>query len=211
MSTPSLPYIMKPSGLLSIFILLVKNGLDKGACIISSGNSSDLYATQCKTSLYSKTLRLKLLEMWDLCACIPFELQICWLLMYTSTLEKSECKLLFTWVTRRIRASCFLCRCRFFVCFCPFFVFFFTFFVIASFVITTLYKFQFQSQLRLSQINIVIPLFLKVKLYAFCAEWDSKKKLLFMGRQEIAIYWDFPSKISGNCHKKLVPKNARHE
>ena len=32
-----------------------------------------------------------------------------------------------------------------------------------------------------------------------------------MGRQEIVNYWDFPSKISRNCHKSLVPKINRHD
>ena len=32
-----------------------------------------------------------------------------------------------------------------------------------------------------------------------------------MGRQYIVNYWDFPSKISKNCHKSLVPKINRHD
>ena len=32
-----------------------------------------------------------------------------------------------------------------------------------------------------------------------------------MGRQDIANYWDFPSKISRNCHKRLVLKISRHD
>ena len=32
-----------------------------------------------------------------------------------------------------------------------------------------------------------------------------------MGRQDIVNYWDFPSKTSRNCHKRLVPKFTRHD
>ena len=39
-SSPSLPYNMKPSGLRSILIRLVTKGSDRGASLISSGNSS---------------------------------------------------------------------------------------------------------------------------------------------------------------------------
>ena len=36
-------------------------------------------------------------------------------------------------------------------------------------------------------------------------------KFLFVGQQNIVNYWDFPSEISRNCHKRLVTKNARQD
>ena len=58
---PSVPYYMKPSWLLSIFILLVKNGSDTVASRISSGDFSQSYSLECKTLLYSE-MAFKLLE-----------------------------------------------------------------------------------------------------------------------------------------------------
>ena len=66
--------------------------------------------------------------------------------------------------------SLFLRR-LFLFCFCFFFVFFFHFFGIVSFVTTTPDKIQFQSQVRLSQINVKFPIRLKFKLYAVFIEW----------------------------------------
>ena len=100
---------------------------------------------------------------------------------------------------------------RFLIRICLFFVFLFKFFGIVSFVTTTLDQLQFQSEVRLSQINLVIPIRLIFKLYAVFIEWGSKINFLFVGRQDIVNYWDFPSYISRNSHKKLVPKIARHD
>ena len=88
---------------------------------------------------------------------------------------------------------------------------FFYFFGIVSIVTTTPDKFQFQSQVRLSQINVIFPFRLKIELYAVLIEWGSRIDFLFMGRQDIFNYGDIPSKISRNCHKRLVPKNTRHD
>ena len=86
-----------------------------------------------------------------------------------------------------------------------------SFFVFVSFVTIIFDNFQFQSQIRLSQVNMVVPLRLKIKLYAVFIEWGVRINLLFVGQQDIVNYWDFPSKITRNCHKKLVPKSARYE
>ena len=61
-------------------------------------------------------------------------------------------------------------RHRFFIHLCLFFVLFFFFFGIVSFVTTTLDKLRFQSQVRLSQVNLVVPLRLKLKPYAVIIE-----------------------------------------
>ena len=72
--------------------------------------------------------------------------------MYTSTLEKIECKMWFTWKTRGTGASS--SAVSFSSAFASSLCYFFYFFAIVSFVITTPDKFQFQSQVRLSQINV---------------------------------------------------------
>ena len=55
-STPTLPCNMKPTGLLRIFILLVKKGSDKSASIISTGNSSQLYPRNAKPTCIQRWL-----------------------------------------------------------------------------------------------------------------------------------------------------------
>ena len=90
-------------------------------------------------------------------------------------------------------------------------MFLFYFFGIVSFVTTTLDKFQFQSQVRLSQIKVIVPIRLKFKLYAVFIKWGSRIDFLFMGRLDIVNYWDFPSKIFRHCHKRLVPKIVSHD
>ena len=62
-STPNLPYNMKPLGLLSFFILLVKKGWDKAASIVSSENSSYSYTSQFNAPVFSKMALFKLLEL----------------------------------------------------------------------------------------------------------------------------------------------------
>ena len=126
--------------------------------------------------------------------------------MYTSTLEKIDCKVLFTWLTRRLERLT-----------APppfphlFFVLLSYFFAIVSFVTTTLDKFQFRSQVRLSQINVLVPIRLKPKVFAVFIKIGSRIDFLFVVQQDIVNYWDFPSKTSRNCHKMLEPKSTRLE
>ena len=94
---------------------------------------------------------------------------------------------------------------------CHFFVLLFYFFGIVSFVTTTPDKVHFQNQLRLSHINVIVPIRLKFKLYAVFNKLGNRIDFLFMGRQATVNYWDFPSKISRNSLKSLVPKIARHD
>ena len=96
-------------------------------------------------------------------------------------------------------------------CFCLFFVLLFYSFAIVGSVTTTPDKFQFQSQVRLSQINVIIPIRLKLKLYAVFIKWGVGIDFLFLGQQDIVNYWDFPSKTSRNCYKRLIPKITRHD
>ena len=81
----------------------------------------------------------------------------------------------------------------------------------ANFVTKTSDKFRFQSQRSLSLINVGVMISSKFKLYAVLIKWGSRVYSLFVERQEIVNYWDFPSKISRNCHKWLVPKITRHD
>ena len=102
-------------------------------------------------------------------------------------------------------------RRLFLFCLCLIFVLLFYFFAFVSFVTTTPEKFQFQSQVRLSQINVIVPIRLKFKIFAVFIGWESRLDFLFMVRQDIANYRDIPSKNSRNCHKSLVPKITWHE
>ena len=88
---------------------------------------------------------------------------------------------------------------------------FLNFFGIVSFVTTTLDKYHFRSPVRLSQINAVAPIHLKVELYAVLIEWGSRIDFLFVERQYIINYWDFPSKTSRKWLKRLAPKISWHD
>ena len=61
----------------------------------------------------------------------------------------------------------------------------FYFFAIVSFITTAPDKFQFQSEVRLSQINVIVPIPLKFKLYAVFIKWGNRIGFLFMRRQDI--------------------------
>ena len=109
------------------------------------------------------------------------------------------------------RNWCLLLRRLFLIGFRLFFVLLFYFFANISFVTNTPDKFQFENQVRLSEINVRVPIRLKFKLYVVFIKWGTMIDFLFKGRRDIVNYWDFPSKISGNCHKMLVPKITRHD
>ena len=82
-----------------------------------------------------------------------------------------------------------------------FFVLFFYFFGIVSFVTTTPDKFQFQSQVRLSQTNVIDSIPIKFKLYAVFIECGSRVDFLFMGQQGIVNYGDFPPRVPETATK----------
>ena len=86
------------------------------------------------------------------------------------------------------------------------FVLLFLFLTLVCIVTTSFDKFELQCQKRLSQINVIVPIRLKFKLYAVFIKWGSWINFLFMWGQYIVNNWDFPSKISRHCHKRLVPK-----
>ena len=73
-----------------------------------------------------------------------------------------------------------LFRRRFRLCFGHFFVLFIISLGVFSFA--TFDKFQFQSQVRLSQINIVVHICLKFKLYAAFIERGGRINFVFVGR-----------------------------
>ena len=58
-------------------------------------------------------------------------------------------------------------------------------FAIVSFITTTFDIFQFQSPVRLSQINVIVPIRLKFQLYANLIKWGGRMVFLFVGRQGI--------------------------
>ena len=88
------------------------------------------------------------------------------------------------------------------------FVLLFLFFTLECIVTTSFDKFELQCQKRLSQVNVILPIGLKFKLYAAFIKWGSWINFLFMRGQDIVDNWDFPSKISRHCHKRLAPKNV---
>ena len=70
---------------------------------------------------------------------------------------------------------------RFPIHFCRFLVLIFNFFGIVSVETTTLNKLQFQSRVRLSEINAVVPIWLKLKLKAVFIKRCSRTHFLFVG------------------------------
>ena len=84
---------------------------------------------------------------------------------------------------------------------CLFFMLSFNFFANVKIVATTLDKFQFQSQVRLSQINVRIPTPLKFDLYAVFIKCGSRIAFFFVGQQEFLNYSDFLSTISKKATK----------
>ena len=80
------------------------------------------------------------------------------------------------------------------------------FLTLVCIVTTSFEKLELQCQKRLPQINVIVPIRLKLKLYAVFIKWGSWINFLFMRRQAIVNNWDFPSKISGHRHMRLAPK-----
>ena len=103
-----------------------------------------------------------------------------------------------------------LLRRRILIRFCLFFVLFPKFSGFVSFVTTALDKFQFQSQVRLSQNSVLVLIRLQFKPNAVVIEIVFRINVFFMGRQDIVNYWDFPSKIFRNCHRTVLPQIARY-
>ena len=200
---------MKPSGLLSIFTLLEKKGSNRGLVIISSAKLSYSYPSQCKTPLQSNLALLKLLEKRSCAHTIHLK---CIFAGYCCALQHCTKK----WVQKVFHMSnetnwSLLLLLCFYIHFSFFFVFLFCLFGIVSFVTMTFDNFQFQSQVRLSQINLIGPIRLKFNFYAVFIEWGSWMDFLFVGQQNMVKYWDFRSKISRSCYKSLVLKITRHD
>ena len=116
--------------------------------------------------------------------------------------------MLFTWVTRGtgVSSSTVSSSSALASSLC-----FFNFFGFVISVTTTPDKFQFPSQVRLFQINVIVLICLKFKLYAVFIDWNSRLDFLLIGRQQIVNYWYFPYKISRDCHWRLVPKITWHD
>ena len=187
-STPILPYNMKPSELLIILILLVKKRSDRVASIKSSRGSSYSHASQskifcnqrrpprkcwlCKTWAHRRHLDC---NNFDCCCTHQHWKNWVQIVVYISNERNRSLLLLFRFVIR----FCFL-------------IAFLFFFGIVSLVTTTLDKFQFQSQVHLSHINVIVWIRFNFKLYAISIEWGSRITFLLVGRQDVINYWDFP-------------------
>ena len=87
----------------------------------------------------------------------------------------------------------------------------FYFFGIISFVTTTPDKLNFQSQVHVSQISVIVPIRLKFKFYAVFIDWSNRMDFSFLGRQDIVHDWDIPSKVPKNYQKSLEPKITPHD
>ena len=77
---------------------------------------------------------------------------------------------------------------------------------LVSIVTTSFDKFELHCQKRLSQINVIAPIHSKFRFYAVFIKLSIWIFFLFMRGQDIVNNWDFRSKISRQCHKRLVPK-----
>ena len=75
-----------------------------------------------------------------------------------------------------------------------------------SFVTMTLDNFLFQNQVRLPQTSVKVPGRLKFKRYEVFVERGSMKKFLFVERQDIVNYWDFPPTFSKTATKRWYQK-----
>ena len=208
-STPNLPYNMKPSDLLSIFNLLLKKRFRQG----------------CFHNFIKKFFIVVPLAVKNLLVFRDGSLEVVGNVRFVHIQFFRNVNLLIVgvhfnngrnWVKKFVYMSnernwCLFLLRPFLIRFYFFFVLLFYFFAIVSFVTTTPDKLQFQSQVLLFQINVIVPIRLKLELYAIFTQWGSMLYFLFMGRQDIVNYWNFSSKVSRNCHKRLVPKITRHD
>ena len=109
------------------------------------------------------------------------------------------------------RNWCLLFHRLFLIRFCLFFLPLLSFVASVNFVTTTPDKFQLQSRVRLSQINIIVPIRLKFKVYAVSIEWGTRIDFLFMGWQDIVDYWYFPPRFPDTAtegwYRKLLDMN----
>ena len=103
-------------------------------------------------------------------------------------------------------------RCRrFLMRFCLFLVLFFYFFVLVSFTSTTLDKFHFPRPVRLSQVNIKVPIRLKLKFYAIFIEWGGRIDFLFVVDKTSSTTGtsppSFPETATKEWYRKLLDMN----
>ena len=208
MSAPILQYNMKPSGLLSIFILLrfrqrrFQNSIRKFFIFVPLTMQNafvfkDRYFEVAGKVRFVRIQSIRVVNLLIVDVYLNIGQNWVQIVVYMSR-EKS-------W-----SFFVLLRRHRFLIRFCLLFVLLFYFSGIVSFVTTTLAEFQFQSQVKLSQINVTVPTPLKFKLFAVFNESGSRTSFLFVGRPDIVNYWYLPSKVSRNCQKWLVPRIARH-
>ena len=85
------------------------------------------------------------------------------------------------------------------------FVLLFLFLTLVCIVTTSFDNTELQCQRRPSQINVIVPIRFKIKLYAVFIKLGSRINFLFMRGQDIVNNWDSLSKISRYFYKKLVP------
>ena len=132
-----------------------------------------------QTSLVFRDGSLEVVRIGQLLHMQSIKIEKCSRLMYTSTFKKLECKVYFTWITRRTGAwssSSSISRL-------PYAYSFFlqslsiihdassNLIAIVSFATTTPDHFQFESQMSLSQINGTDPIVSNFKILEVFIEW----------------------------------------
>ena len=155
-------------------------------------------------SLFFRYSPMKLLEVYGFCAYNPLELWIFPLSIYTSTVEEIECKMLFTSKTRGTRHSCSSSVSSFrlasFLC-CS----------LSSLVLIVCKYDPWEISVSKPSKSDSNQRNMKFKLNALFIVWGKRISFLFVGRQDIINYCNYSSEFFRNCHKRLVPKNARHD
>ena len=182
---------MKPWDLLSFFILLMKNGSDKEASIISSRNSSQSYQLKCRAPVYSKMDPLENVAIVRFVRKQSIRVLIFLIVEVHFNVGKNWVQNVVYMSNETNQSLClplhFLIRISLFL------LLLLNFFGSVSYVTKTFDKFQIQSQVGLSQINVIVPNPSKCELYAVFINWGSGIKFFFLGWQDIANHWDFHS------------------
>ena len=196
---------MKPSGVLSSFILLVKKGIRLGVSnilrilfivIAFTMQNILVFRDGCLKVVWN--VRLVCIESIGnvnlLFVNVHFNIWENWMHYFDYIGNSSNFFFLFftfSWFSEYNRLIIVLL---------------FLFLTLVCLVTTSFDKFELQCQKR--HINVIVPIRLQFKLYAVFIKWSSWINFLFMRRQDIVNNWDFPSKISRHCHKRLVPKSV---
>ena len=85
-------------------------------------------------------------------------------------------------------------------------IFVLLFFTLVFIATTSFDNFELQCQKRLSQINLIVPICLKLKLLAVFNKWGSWIHFFFLRRQDIVNNWTFPPSFLDTATKSWYRK-----